>query len=111
MKTEPILNPVLKDVPHHVMEAAIFVENWMKENGYTSRWQLMGICSRDHALELQKWEEGGVTEELLRRNDGCLRVGKGCVLVTEDYFTCFRCNDRSTPLYCLNCAGDVLKEL
>lgn len=36
--------------------------------------------------ELQTWREGGVTEELLRRNDGCIKVGKGCALVRADEY-------------------------
>ena len=31
--------------------------------------------------ELKLWREGGVTEELLRKNDGYIRIGKGCAIV------------------------------
>lgn len=34
--------------------------------------------------ELMQWRSGGVTEELLRRQDGYIKVGKGCVIVRED---------------------------
>jgi hypothetical protein len=31
--------------------------------------------------ELKLWRARGVTEELLRKNDGCIRIGKGCAIV------------------------------
>jgi len=31
--------------------------------------------------ELKAYREGGVTEEILRRNDGYIKVGKGCVIM------------------------------
>lgn len=34
--------------------------------------------------ELAAYRTGGVTEEILRRNDGCIKVGQGCVIVRED---------------------------
>lgn len=34
--------------------------------------------------EVHTWRRGGMTEELLRRQDGFLKVGKGCVLIRED---------------------------
>lgn len=30
-------------------------------------------------------------------------------LESRPALTCFKCGDGSTPLYCLNCAGDLLK--
>jgi hypothetical protein len=30
------------------------------------------------------------------------------VAATESNFNCFRCRNGCTPLYCLNCAGDLL---
>lgn len=36
------------------------------------------------ARELKVWREGGVTEELLRRHDGYIKVGKGCVVARAD---------------------------
>ena len=35
------------------------------------------------AQELKTWRTNGVTEELLRRHDGCLKVGNGCVVTLE----------------------------
>lgn len=36
--------------------------------------------------ELRRWRSGGVTEELLRRGDGFVKVGIGCVIVRQaDY--------------------------
>lgn len=34
--------------------------------------------------EVAAYRNGGVTEELLRRHDGFIKVGKGCVIVRED---------------------------
>jgi hypothetical protein len=33
--------------------------------------------------ELWLWRRGGVTEELLRINDGAIKIGRGCVVVSE----------------------------
>lgn len=71
------------DIPTDIIEAAQKVENWMKRNGH-NRWELLGLCSRDHAAELKMWREGGLTEEVLRRNDGYIKVGKGCAIVRAD---------------------------
>jgi hypothetical protein len=38
-------------------------------------------ASRTATAEFAQWRAGGVTEELLRRNDGCIKVGRGCALV------------------------------
>lgn len=35
------------------------------------------------ARELKIWRTNGVTEELLRRHDGYIKVGKGCVVALE----------------------------
>ena len=36
------------------------------------------------ADELKAWREGGVTEELLRRQDGYIKVGSGCTFINSD---------------------------
>lgn len=33
--------------------------------------------------ELQAYRDGGVTEEILRRNDGYIKVGRGCCIALE----------------------------
>ena len=33
--------------------------------------------------ELKAYRHGGITEEILRRNDGYIKVGQGCVIVRE----------------------------
>jgi hypothetical protein len=33
--------------------------------------------------ELHCYREGGVTEEMLRRNDGYIKVGRGCMIVAQ----------------------------
>jgi hypothetical protein len=34
--------------------------------------------------ELWCWRNGGVTEEMLRAGDGCIKVGRGCAIVCAD---------------------------
>lgn len=34
-------------------------------------------------LELKQYRDGGVTEEILRRNDGFIKVGRGCVIALD----------------------------
>lgn len=36
--------------------------------------------------ECNQWRSGGITEELLRRQDGHIKLGKGCVIVIESEF-------------------------
>lgn len=38
---------------------------------------------QDLLHELKAYREGGVTEEILRRNDGYIKVGRGCVITAE----------------------------
>jgi hypothetical protein len=38
----------------------------------------------DANRELERWLEGGVTEELLRKNNGFIRIGKGCAIVRAE---------------------------
>jgi len=43
-------------------------------------------CSCDTLkVEVQAWRDGGVTEEILRRQDGYIKVGRGCVIISERY--------------------------
>lgn len=44
---------------------------------YISR--ITSLC-RELEHELMAYREGGLTEEILRRNDGYIKVGKGCVI-------------------------------
>ena len=71
---------MIPNIPDEIIQAANRVAHWMKQNGY-DRWELADICSRDHAEELKAYRECGVTEEILRRNDGCIKVGRGCAIV------------------------------
>jgi hypothetical protein len=43
------------------------------------------LCEHDcrHLVELQAYREGGVTEEILRRNNGYIKIGRGCVIALE----------------------------
>ena len=36
-------------------------------------------------VELQAWREGGLTEENLRKGDSYIKVGRGCLLISERY--------------------------
>ena len=48
-------------------------------------WQDL-VKERDELrTELQSWRDGGLTEEILRRNDGTIKVGRGCRFVYEQY--------------------------
>ena len=38
---------------------------------------------QDLLIELKKYREGGVTEEVLRRNDGAIKVGRGCIIALD----------------------------
>lgn len=53
-------------------------------NGLVLMWQaqqeIIGALKND----LSAYRNAGVTEELLRRHDGFIKVGKGCVLVREE---------------------------
>lgn len=49
---------------------------------------MMGFHSRDDEVlklraEVDAYRNGGVTEELLRRQDGLIKVGKGCEIAIE----------------------------
>lgn len=37
----------------------------------------------DLLYELHCYREGGVTDDMLRRNDGCIKVGRGCIIAIE----------------------------
>lgn len=61
---------------HEVREAC--------ENDLKSAWQrIVELSSELDAAnaELKLWREGGVTEEILRKNDGYIRIGQGCAIV------------------------------
>ena len=38
---------------------------------------------QDLLWELTRYREGGVTEEILRRNDGGIKVGRGCIIAVR----------------------------
>ena len=37
------------------------------------------------SAQLQLWQNGGLTEDILRKRDGYIKVGQGCVIVAESY--------------------------
>lgn len=37
----------------------------------------------DALTELWCWRNGGVTEEMLRAKDGCIKIGRGCIIARE----------------------------
>lgn len=45
--------PSIIDIPPHIVRAAVDIELWMRTHGH-KRWELMGVCSRDHAEELRQ---------------------------------------------------------
>jgi len=44
---------MLAEIPDEIIKAAQTVDNWMHEHRYY-RWELMGICSRNHAYKLHQ---------------------------------------------------------
>jgi hypothetical protein len=72
----------ISDIPDEIIEAEIKLSDWMCAHGH-EYWELGEVCSRNHAYDLKAYQEGGVTEELLRRNDGYIKVGRGCAIVRE----------------------------
>ena len=44
-------------IPSDVIAAARLVENYFSENHSDQSWQLMGICSRDHAFKVKGLSE------------------------------------------------------
>jgi hypothetical protein len=50
------------------------LESWLEERD-------RAIAAQQH--ELTQWRDGGITEELLRKQDGFLKLGKGCCIVIE----------------------------
>jgi hypothetical protein len=45
----------LENIPKHVRDSAIIVENWFQKMGI-KRWQLLGICSRNYAEDFESIE-------------------------------------------------------
>ena len=43
------------NIPSDIVEAAIKISNWMEQQGSRS-WELMDICSRNHAWELRSYK-------------------------------------------------------
>lgn len=37
--------------------------------------------------ELGAYRNGGLTEDILRRHDGCIRLAKGCTIVRDEEYT------------------------
>jgi len=36
--------------------------------------------------ELQAWRDGGLTEEILRKGDGYIKIDRGCLIICAQYF-------------------------
>jgi len=78
--------PVLPDEQDYIdtIEAARqerdeWCETWLK------RAKMLEQVANDLRSELTAWREGGLSEEILRRGDGTIKVGKGCRFVYEQY--------------------------
>ena len=41
----------------------------------------------DALTELWCWRGGGITEEMLRAKDGYIKIGRGCIIATEEYIS------------------------
>lgn len=46
----------MMDIPLDILISAQKIENWMSENNY-KKWELLGICSRNHAWELKELKD------------------------------------------------------
>lgn len=46
----------MENIPTDILASAIKISNWMKQNGH-DRWELLGICSINHAVDLMKAQE------------------------------------------------------
>ena len=44
-----------EQVPKDIIEAALKIHNWMVAQG-TYSWELMDVCSRNHATELRSYK-------------------------------------------------------
>lgn len=43
--------------PPEVVNAATYIQQWMERHRAETHWELMGICSRNHADELRNLKE------------------------------------------------------
>jgi hypothetical protein len=61
--------------------------------------------------ELDSWREGGLTEDILRRHDGYIKVGKGCVIVREEEYAQLKidCDTWTQKYRELDKANELLK--
>lgn len=72
-------------------EVARSVEAWHKTNHMLFEETVKALTRQQGELfavqeELRAYREGGLTEEILRRHDGCLRLSRSCcVCLTSDY--------------------------
>ena len=53
--------------------------------------------------DLLAWHNGGVTEEMLRHGDGYIKVGRGCLIVSEHYL-----EEKDATITVLKAARDIL---
>lgn len=63
----------IKSVQHLPMMDAVAVVPWREY--------------QRNMTDLLAYRQGGVTEEMLRRNDGYIKVGKGCMIVAAETHT------------------------
>ena len=74
--------------PNLSVEYLVFLVRWLRE--CLPLQQLCGEAAdaiEGLAAELQAYRKGGVTEEILRRNDGYIKVGRGCMIVPLESVT------------------------
>ena len=74
------------------------------DSGSWTNGTMMSVVKRLQLVEseLKKWQQGGVTEGLLRKNDGAIKVGRGCEIAVEG--TTERLNSAQSAI-------DVLKKV
>ena len=60
-------------------------EKWREEEQLTEERNALKQERDALKVELQAWREGGLTEENLRKGHGYIKVGRGCLLISERY--------------------------
>jgi hypothetical protein len=77
-ETQRHLSPPEHDIQDALSRLATVIER-LRNKLYQTQRDLI-----DANVELERWREGGVTEELLRKNNGFIRIGKGCAIVRAE---------------------------
>jgi len=72
---------------------------------WVERAKMLEQRGNDLNAELQAWRDGGVTEEILHRKDGYIKVGRGCLIVSEHYL-----KEKDAEIAALKAKCDALRD-